>query len=382
MASDERTPRGCFCLCVRVDANDIYGDKMKRSNIAGLAVTACVGQCCIAMPAMAQAQAQSVEIYGRFQVAAIHQRFGSTPTTGSANLWALASDSSYIGFRGSEDLGGGTRAYFKIEHGFQADTGAQTSGTFWSRETYVALRNNSLGAIQIGSQYTPAIFVSLRTDPFTRVHLGAAQTLLQGSRAYTVSFGNTIEYITPDWGGFRGRLQYVLHEGALGAKAMAATAEYTGKGFYIAGSHESRKVTGASVGQAGTPEVDSHTSFITGYYDVASVRLRAWLQKNRTDNLPDVNSYMVGATMPAGNGDLRATYVNRRTTGSKATLIAAGYSYNFSKRTALYGTVGRMSNDGTANFTMFPARNEAAGAGLVGAGRSSTGLELGIRHLF
>ena len=60
----------------------------------------------------------STEIYGRLNLTIERQKAGDVTQTEMLN------NSSRIGFRGTEDLGGGLKAGFVIEHGFSADTGA------------------------------------------------------------------------------------------------------------------------------------------------------------------------------------------------------------------------------------------------------------------
>ena len=59
-----------------------------------------------------------------------------------------------------------------------------------------------------------------------------------------------------------------------------------------------------------------------------------------------------------------------------ASLIGLGYVHNLSKRTALYGTLARVSNDGLATYPI-----SGGPAGMAGGGHS-TGYELGLRHSF
>lgn len=61
---------------------------------------------------------------------------------------------SRLGFRGADDLGGGLRALFLIEHGFNADDGAAASpATFWNRQAYVGLAS-PWGEVLLGRQYS------------------------------------------------------------------------------------------------------------------------------------------------------------------------------------------------------------------------------------
>jgi predicted porin len=67
-------------------------------------------------------------------------------------VWA----GSRFGFKGSEDLGGGTRAIFQLEEGYNSATGAEsTSGLMFSRAAWVGLANTNVGTLTAGRQYAP-----------------------------------------------------------------------------------------------------------------------------------------------------------------------------------------------------------------------------------
>ena len=90
--------------------------------------------------------------------------------------------------------------------------------------------------------------------------------------------------------------------------------------------------------------------------------------------------------MPLGAGTLKASYVRASGTGTAfdATLMAVGYVYDLSKRTALYTTFSRVNNGGSLAAG---ARFTAGGAGpalpaVNGGGLTSTGYEFGLRHSF
>ena len=74
----------------------------------------------------------SVTIYGRLNTTVERQK------DGDESLTVLQNNASRIGFKGTEDLGGGLKASFVLEHGFSADTGA-AAATFWGRESTVGL---------------------------------------------------------------------------------------------------------------------------------------------------------------------------------------------------------------------------------------------------
>src|ERR1044072_8929577 len=61
---------------------------------------------------------------------------------------------SRLGFRGVEDLGGGYKATFGMEHRLNVDEGAQAGGVFWQGYSTVGLVT-PFGAVNLGRQYTP-----------------------------------------------------------------------------------------------------------------------------------------------------------------------------------------------------------------------------------
>ena len=325
----------------------------------------------------------SVTLYGMLDVSVESFRFNSTPTKPSAHLTTLTTDTSRLGLRGSEDLGDGSRAYFKIESGFQADTGAQSvASQFWSRESYVGLGDDKLGSVQLGSQYTPALWMSVFTDPFYRFGIGGQYTLLQGLRGYAIKYDNAVQYLSPVIGGFSGRLMAAPGEGAVTGASYSASGEYKDPSVYLGAVMDQVKTTAASVGKVGAPVI-SRTLSLAATYDFKVVKLAGWWQTNRIDSLSNVNGYMLGATVPLSVQDeIRTSYSHRSDSSASASLFAIGYFHLLSKRTTLYANLGRLTNDKSAAFRVGPAIGEQAAVGLPVAGQDTTGLQVGIRHWF
>jgi predicted porin len=102
------------------------------------------------------------------------------------------------------------------------------------------------------------------------------------------------------------------------------------------------------------------------------------------------NTWEIGAHIPVGPvGKVRLTYL-RLDDRSAGTLLNAdgtarsgndarqwgvGYLHDMSKRTALYGSYARITNKGQAAYTV------SGGPAPLGGGASS-GVEVGLRHLF
>jgi len=124
---------------------------MKKSLFALAAVTAFAGA--------AQAQS-SVTVYGILDVGYIggnNRGFSSTgnPQKATYNTFGSSAEStSRLGFRGTEDLGGGLSAFFTIEAAVTPNTAASVIGGT-NRQSFVGLSKKGLGNISIGTQYTP-----------------------------------------------------------------------------------------------------------------------------------------------------------------------------------------------------------------------------------
>lgn len=337
----------------------------------------------LGLSATAQAQS-SVTVYGLIDVSVNHIRFGDAPGRGRTTLTTLSSDASRLGFRGSEDLGGGMRAYFKLETGVSFDTGAATNANqFWSREAYVGLGHRQYGSLQFGSHYSPEIFTSARVDPFGRFGLGAFYGILQGSpRGWAVTLNNVVQYATPNLSGFQGRVQVGAGEGAATGRSVAGSLEYAKGPVYAVLNHQEVNVAAATVGLTGSP-VKSQTTSLGATYDFKVVKLSAWLQRNRVERVAaDARGAMLGLVVPVSSGEIRATHTRRDLSNADATQTVLGYHHFLSKRTALFAQAGVTRNEGTAAFGIGPSRGEQNASGQLVAGRDLTAVQFGIRHVF
>ena len=124
---------------------------MQKTNRLALAVLALLGS----TAAFAQS---SVTLYGRVNTTVERQEVGNVKTTG------LFDNNSRFGFKGTEDLGGGLKAGFQLESGFNSDTGA-SAATFFGRQSEVNL-SGGFGTVRLGnffpeSYYATADYISM-----------------------------------------------------------------------------------------------------------------------------------------------------------------------------------------------------------------------------
>jgi len=354
--------------------------------------------------------------------------------TSSRQLANGGYNSSRLGFRGTEDLGGGLSASFWLEAPISNDDGQQGVATFNRRST-VSL-SGPFGEVRLGRDYTPTFWNDTVFDPFGTNGVGTnlistANTSFGafGTPAATVgSFANggksnydrasnTIGYfLPPNLGGFYGQLMYGFSEKTKYSPGIATPdilntqrqGRYVGGRFgYANGPLDVAVAYGSStVGDDFYAGITSkvNTFNLGASYDFGPVKLFGEYSKaknkldsdnqrftfsNVNSNSVDLTGYLLGVTVPVGVGLIRASYsavkldlnqpfaFNQR--DPKANKLALGYVHNLSKRTALYATVARISNKNGLALTTggpnFIANNTFTP-------KTSTGYDFGIRHAF
>jgi predicted porin len=180
---------------------------MKKSLLAVAAIGA--------FASAAQAQS-SVTVYGildtGFQgVTARENNIKSNATKFSGEG---AETTSRLGFKGTEDLGGGTSAFFTIELGLNTTdvsvSGDKNTGML-NRQSFVGLSKKGIGSVALGTQYTPVHLAVSRTDPGQQNNMlgnviyatSGAQGNGQTTTAYTVRYNNALTLQTERMAGFQ-----------------------------------------------------------------------------------------------------------------------------------------------------------------------------------
>ncbi len=354
---------------------------MKKSLLALAALTAFAGA--------ASAQS-SVTLFGIVDVALTSQTNGSAGTVKSLSTDGI--NSSRIGFRGIEDLGGGLRAGFWLEGGFGADTGcgngsvgsptgASCSGQTWQRRSTVSLIGN-FGEVRLGRDYTPTFNNIATFDPFGYngvAHVGNLRSSLGSTATTLVRANNSVAYFLPSTiGGLYGQLQIAASEGVAGQgnKNLSGRLGYAAGPINVGFAY-------AKNDKIGTMIDDYKTMNFGASYDFGVVKLSGAYEKNDYSSLSQKVT-MLALQAPLGQGVFKASYV--RSAGSVDTYTAnqfgIGYVYDLSKRTALYTQYGRVSNGGNSSvggsFTAFGAN---ANPGFL-KGETSSAYQFGIRHSF
>lgn len=337
------------------------------------------------------AAAQSnVTVYGIFDMAFVRESGGIATTN---KLTSGVESGSRLGFKGSEDLGGGTSAIFLLENGFQGDTGTTgQGGLLFGRQAYVGLQSNR-GTLLLGRQYTPQYLAVAAIDPFGSGTAGDTKNLMATTGNSASRMDNTVKYISPVVNGFSGEVVYGAGEVA---GNNSAGRQLGGMLTYVTGDLTVRLASHYRNNDTATVQTSSaRNSVLTALYDFGSFKAHFayGVDKGVNSALPrnlgnpfgyavaptpstDSNVVLLGLTVPQGPGVWLASYIRKNDKTSynqDAQQFAAGYRYYLSKRTDLYAVYAYIRNQNGAGYTV--------GSSIEG-GTGNRALNLGIRHIF
>ncbi|KVG64079.1 porin [Burkholderia cenocepacia] len=158
------------------------------------------------------AQAQSsVTLYGVIDtsIAYVHGNDGK-----ANNMWQMLSGNlqgSRWGLKGAEDLGGGLKAIFQIENGFNPGTGKlSASNTIFNRQAFVGLQSNQYGTLTLGRQYDPVVDLvqAVTADNYFGSFFATPGDVDNNDNSLRVS--NAIKYTSPVYAGFQFEGMYGL----------------------------------------------------------------------------------------------------------------------------------------------------------------------------
>ena len=369
-----------------------------KHKVLAAAVFAAVG--IQAIPSYAQS---SVTIYGLIDTGYVLETGGLAGKV--SKLTSGISGGSRIGFKGTEDLGGGMSAVFLLEAGFNNDTGgvgqvsASNPTPLFGRQSYVGL-NGGFGSVLVGRQYTPQYLVMAAIDPFGTGYAGDAANLMPNTGNAASRMDNTVKYLTPNFSGFTGEFAYGFGETAGSTKTAsqigAALGYANGPLTLKLGFHSRNNDTATAQNST------ARNTLFGGMYDFGVAKLHAMYGIDKGVNssplrnagtvvgtstvglygVPltpstDSTDLLVGVTVPFGAvHNVMASYIHKNDKTSRnqdADQYAVGYRYSLSKRTDLYAAYAHIRNKNGANYTVGSS---------IEAGSGSSAWNLGMRHTF
>jgi predicted porin len=361
---------------------------MKKSLFAVAAATAFAGA--------AQAQS-SVTVYGILDVGYINTSSNVPSTVGgtsinpqnktnSSSFGQSAETTSRLGFRGTEDLGGGTRAFFTAEFQLYPNdeslsgstseslitgTGVNpvaANGGLLNRQAFVGLGQKGIGQAAIGTQYTPAFNLGARmvAGQYNNI-VGSTIYAANGSgtinASYTNRLANTLTVASDTFAGFNFNAMYSMNSNTTNARTGTAGTTLTSQSGVndntAWGVGVNYRIAKLDVGAAYQSIKNQAMTVLTPTAAVAS-------GSSYTGTNVTSNEILVGANYDFGILKAYAAYSNRKVTSNldsntylKRSAQEIGVRGNITKTIAGWASVGTGrysaygSGEPTANFNGF-----------------------------
>jgi len=399
---------------------------MKKSLFAVAAVTAFAGA--------AQAQS-SVTVYGILDVGYLqtNQRgVGTTPLTNetTSQFGNSLEQTSRLGFKGTEDLGGGASAFFTVETGLTPTSSTLGGTSLNNRQSFVGLKKNGIGQFSLGTQYTtifdaaaitdpgqlnnmignviyattPANGNTIGTDPGTST--GAANAATGVSNGFATRAANVLKVNSDTFAGFGVNAMYTLSNanttitntsvgGNNNFNGWGVGANYTWNKLLVTANYQALKsvIAYGTASTVATPapalwggatyqgaNTQDNQAYVAGTYDFGILKAYAqWVSRKATDTVNTgyygkrtaqqigVRSYITPVIETwASVGNGRITTFGVGQPTANFTAYQVGANYYLSKRTNFYGIFG--SNQTSSTTTT--------------SGVSANNFGLGLRHTF
>jgi predicted porin len=339
------------------------------------------------------------------------------------------SQSGYNNFTlsGIEDLGGGSRAFFSLNHRFNIGNGADNGFTngggvgtttstgnatpiiaepFW-RMAWVGL-GTGFGEVRIGRIQMPLQDMNGGFDPFGTGTVGSTHT---GGVAATVRANNAVYYKSPSLGGLTVHLAGAAGDGQLNNTEIGSGSSANPRGFFGQLTRvPSERPIGLNVRYAAGPvnvgaaydknAADMKTVGVYGSFDFGAAKVMAQFEKgdnytsagtaSTSRSLPNekIKAFSIGLTAPLGPVVLRTGFLKIKSdlTNRDASKFGFGGDYNLSKRTNLYTTVGKWSGNRLASFPAPSTVTTPAGLAAYSAAYSEAlkkaQFDFGVTHRF
>jgi predicted porin len=338
----------------------------------------------LAAPLAAQAE---VSIYGTMDVSVESFNNDNAAAAEDSSL-AASSNSSNIGFKGAEDLGGGMKAIWQAEAGVNV-TDANGGGNGWAaRNTIVGLAGG-FGTVVVGRHDTPYKIVGRKVDFFVN-GVGDTRTLTNtdGQDART---NNVIAYISPNMNGLSLFAAYVTDVAGDGTDdtnndAYSFSVSYANGPLYVAVANQ--KISADALGATD----DAEATRLVASYKLGALKVAGSWQQDKavggTDGA-DRDGWGLGAAYTMGNNTLKAQYYNLgeldNVDKTGASKWAIGVDHAMSKQTTLYAAYAAVSNDDASAINVTgngDGHGDSGPAGATELGGSPSAFSVGIKHKF
>lgn len=293
-----------------------------------------------ALPLCASAQS-AVSIYGNINLALVKETHQPSKLDRGYLNW--------LGFTGSEDLGGGTYATFNLLTRFLADTGQNESSSFWHGESTVGLKNASLGQVRLGRSVTPMWANKYQFEPWGDGWMTGSLGKYQATARYMADpancvsdcpgfarWNNGIFYDSPSFGGLE------VHLGGQVETSPGAS----GRGSGVSLNYASGALKAMLAWEQNTSSAKA--LYLGASYDFGSAVVMGSVGQSKVPGAADETAALIAATFSLdGINSLRTGY--GRNLDTKDSKVSLGAIHHLSKRTQIYADVYREKTASSVN---------------------------------
>lgn len=350
-----------------------------------------------AAPAFGQS---SVQVYGLIDAAVEHI---TNTAPGGASLTRMPNLSggqfpSRIGFRGTEDLGGGQKAVFTLENGFAPDSGSlNQGGRLFGRQTWVGL-SGDWGQLTVGRTYSMLFYTFFDTDVIGtgQFSIGSIDPRILNLRNdNSISYKGKFKGVTVGAGYTLGR--DVSNAGGPGAtncggenaadskacRGRNAMLSYDAASWGVVAGYDTYNGGPGAAAAFGPTRSDQSDSrwHIGAYAKFGPAKVGGGLMRRKNEGsaiTPRSDLAYLGVNYsftPLFVLDAQIARLDVKDSPNDTNLYVLRGTYYLSKRTAVYAAAGRATNSGAAAIAL------SAGATVL-MGGSQNGVMVGMRHSF
>jgi predicted porin len=328
-----------------------------------------VAGACAAPVAMAQT-ANPVTLYGRVYVTVESVQAKGAGAAEVPRRWRVEDQSSLLGVRGTEDIGGGNKVFFQLETAFRPDS---NNTTFAARNSGVGLQGG-WGSLLAGRWDMPFKSATIAIDPFGDLTIGGITGTLSDLGNFDRRDQNVVQYWSPNMGGLAFRLAATANEAKTSStnpRDVGANVTYTKGPVYAFAAYEEHKDPSATLSEEKAWAAGASFRFgpvkIGGQYQE--------IDKNLNDNTQNIMGNIV---YTFGSNQLIYQYMQSEDRSNAAESDCKshhlGYQYNFSRRTFFLAQYADVDNNAAAT----------CGTNIIAhtAGADPRGFSVGLRHVF
>jgi len=289
-----------------------------------------------------------------------------------------------FGLTGTEDLGGGAKAIFKLESGFSVANGAfnNSNGNLFGRQAYVGL-TNPFGTLKLGLQFSPFFNTLYDLDPRGLSQFGSSLPIYLDHVLGTGVFNaNAVSYASPVVAGFSGSAMFAFG-GVAGnfqsGRQYSVNLKYDNGTVMVEGAFYNGN-SGGTVNTAPPTNIAFVGRMLGASYKIGKLTAKASFTNYKVAGGFNSNVYDAGLdflAMPDLDFNGGVWFVSdRNDTTNHSMMGALGAQYFLSHRTTLFGQVAVVNNHGAMNTGL--SVNDA----LFSPQGTTTGVNVGIRHIF